>query len=159
MSTTEEAAADSPMAASSRRRRVVVGVDSSEPARRALAMAALEAELRNADLDVVGVWSFPTYVDPMGGVYPLPGQVDRTREREEATVKAEVERVLGRTPKVRVEVLTPSGNTASELIAAAAGAELLVVGSRGRGGFLSMLLGSTASHCVRHATCPVMVVR
>jgi nucleotide-binding universal stress UspA family protein len=140
------------------RRRVVVGVDSSEPARHALAIAAREAELRGADLDVVGVWSFPTYVDPMGGVYPLPGQVDRTKAREEEMIKGEVEKVLGQKPRVRINILTPCGSTAAELLAAAAGADLLVVGSRGRGGFLSMLLGSTATHCVRHARCPVMVI-
>lgn len=140
------------------KKRVVVGVDGSAGARRALALAAREAALRGAELDVVGVWAFPVYVDFVGGVYPLPAEVGPTIEREEELIAAEVRTVLGQA-ETNVTVLTPSGHPAKELLSLAEGAELLVVGSRGRGGLLSGFLGSTAAYCAHHATCPVMIVR
>ena len=114
--------------------------------------------MRGAELDVVGVWAFPVYVDFVGGVYPMPAEVGPTIEREEQLIAAEVQAVLGGGAD-DVTVLTPSGHPAKELLAAAEGAELLVIGSRGQGGFRSALLGSTATYCAHHATCPVMIVR
>ncbi len=139
-------------------KRVVVGVDGSPSARRALQIAAREASLRGARLEVVGVWAFPVYVDFVGGVYPLPGEVGTTIEREEELLAGEVSAVLGPSA-TDVTLLTPCGHVAKELLAAAEGADLLVVGSRGKGGFRSALLGSTANYCAHHATCPVMIVR
>ena len=121
-------------------------------------IAAREASLRGARLEVVGVWAFPVYVDFVGGVYPLPGEVGTTIEREEELLAGEVSAVLGPSA-TDVTLLTPCGHVAKELLAAADGADLLVVGSRGRGGFRSAVLGSTANYCVHHATCPVMIVR
>ena len=79
-------------------KRVVVGVDGSPVARRALEVAAREASLRGARLEVVGVWAFPVYVDFVGGVYPLPGEVGTTIEREEELLAGEVSAVLGPLP-------------------------------------------------------------
>lgn len=139
--------------------RIVVGIDGSEPARAALQWAAKEAELRGATLEVVGAWTFPMYVDPMGGAFPMPGMFEKTEQNERDMVDKEILEVLGPTPSVPVEVSIRCGSTANELLAAAEGADLLVVGSRGRGGFASLLLGSTALQCIHHATCPVTVVR
>lgn len=139
--------------------RIVVGIDGSEPARAALRWAAAEAKLRGADLEVVGAWTFPMYVDPMGGAFPLPGMFEKTEANERDMIEAEVKAVLGDKPEVRVELSIRCGSTATELLAAAEGADILVVGSRGRGGFSSLLLGSTALQCIHHATCPVTVVR
>lgn len=139
-------------------KRVVVGVDGSPGARRALEIAGREASLRGARLEVVGVWAFPVYVDFVGGVHPLPGEVGTTIEREEELLAHEVSTVLGLSAG-DVTLLTPCGHVAKELLAAAEGADLLVVGSRGRGGFRSAFLGSTANYCAHHATGPVMIVR
>lgn len=139
--------------------RIVVGIDGSEPARAALAWAAKEAELRDATLEVVGAWAFPMYVDPMGGAFPMPGMYEKTEANEREMVEGEVRTVLGATPAVPVEIAIRCGSTATELLDAAKGADLLVVGSRGRGGFASLLLGSTALQCIHHAPCPVTVVR
>ncbi len=139
--------------------RIVVGIDGSEPARAALRWAAEEAKLRGANLEVVGAWTFPMYVDPMGGAFPLPGMFEKTEANERDMIEAEVKAVLGDTPEVPVELSIRCGSTATELLAAAEGADILVVGSRGRGGFSSLLLGSTALQCIHHATCPVTVVR
>jgi nucleotide-binding universal stress UspA family protein len=139
--------------------RIVVGIDGSDPARAALDWAAKEAELRGAKLEVVGAWAFPMYVDPMGGAFPMPGMYEKTEANEREMVEAEVAKVLGAEPKLPVEIVIRCGSTATELLAAAEGADMLVIGSRGRGGFASLLLGSTALQCIHHATCPVTVVR
>ena len=137
---------------------IVVGVDGSEGGRAALAWAGQEAQLRSADLEVVLVWSYPYYVDPVGGAFALPGIVESTEAQERALLDAEIFEVLGETPAVTVQRTTRCGSTSRELLDAAQGADLLVVGSRGRGGFRSMLLGSTSMQCVHHAPCPVVVV-
>lgn len=139
--------------------RIVVGVDGSEASREALRWAATEAEARGAELHVVGVWSFPMYLDPMGGAHPLPNLLERTEARERKLIDDEIIRVLGTSPAVRVVPKLRCGSTAPELLAESVGADLLVVGSRGRGGFLSALLGSTAMHCVQHSSVSVAVVR
>jgi nucleotide-binding universal stress UspA family protein len=138
--------------------RVVVGIDGSPASREALRWAASEAEIRHVTLEVVGVWSFPTYVDPMGTTYATPSMLERTEANEKKMVDDEVAAVLGSTSKVPITKTLRCGSTAGELLDAAKGADLLVVGSRGRGGFLSLLLGSTAMHCVQHASVPVVVV-
>lgn len=140
-------------------RRIVVGIDGSAPAREALRWAAKEAQLRGAELHVVGVWSFPAYLDPMGGVHPLPSLMEATEARERKLLDDEILGVLGTLPPVPIVRTLRCGSTAPELLAEAQGADLLVVGSRGRGGFLSVLLGSTAMHCVQHGAVPVAVVR
>lgn len=141
------------------KRRVVVGVDGSPPASEALRWAAKEAEIRKAELHVVGVWSFPAYLDPMGGVHPLPSLIEATEARERQLLDEVIVSVLGESPSVPIVKVLRCGSTAPELLAESEGADLLVVGSRGRGGFLSVLLGSTAMHCVQHAKVPVAVVR
>ena len=131
---------------------ILVGVDGSESSKDALRWAARQAKLTGADLDVVAAWAFPltwgwalTYVndfDPEG----------QTRRVLETTVKE----VLGPSPDARIVVV--EGRPAPVLLKAAKDAELLVVGSRGRGEFSGMLLGSVSEHCVHHASCPVVVV-
>ena len=139
--------------------RSVVGIDGSDPARATLEWAAKEAELRGAKLEIVGAWAFPMYVDPMGGAFPMPGMYEKTEANEREMIEAEVAKVLGPNPNIAYEIMVRCGSTATELLAAAEGADLLVIGSRGRGGFASLLLGSTALQCIHHATCPVTVVR
>lgn len=138
--------------------RIVVGVDGSPASRAALAWAGTEAELRGAELDVVAVWAFPAYIDPLGGAYLLPGAMGETESREKAKLEESVIQVLGPNPSFPIRQITMCGSTTTELLTAAEGADLLVVGSRGRGGFLSLLLGSTALQCVQHAPCPAVVI-
>lgn len=144
---------------------VVVGVDGSEPSREALRWAAQEARLRDARLRAVHVWSFvpPT---PIGepGMIPMPasdyaGQL----EAERGAAQAELDDALadafpGEAP-VEVEAELVEGDAGERLAAEAEGADLLVVGSRGRSGIASVLLGSVSSHLVSHAPCPVVVVK
>ncbi|HTZ07910.1 MAG TPA: universal stress protein, partial [Acidimicrobiales bacterium] len=70
-----------------------------------------------------------------------------------------VRQVLGENPEVPVRLVVREGHPAPVLIDEAGGADLLVVGSRGHGAFMGMVLGSVSEHCVSHAPCPVVVVR
>jgi nucleotide-binding universal stress UspA family protein len=139
--------------------RIVVGYDGSEGAERALRWAATEAGLRGARLDVVCCWQFPLLVGPttVGSIGPpVTDQMIASANHlaEQARVRvAEVDEQLD------VHVSVVEGHPASALVDAAASAELLVVGSHGRGAFASLLIGSVSLHCTAHAPCPVVVVR
>jgi nucleotide-binding universal stress UspA family protein len=142
--------------------RVVVGVDGSEASAAALRFAAEEARLRGGTLVAVHAWTFmpPAAVgDP--GVIPVAAVTlmeDLEAERAAATalVEESVADVLG---DAEVEVLAAEGSAGEVLVEAAAGADLVVVGSRGRGGLKSALLGSVSGHVANHAPCPVVIVR
>lgn len=135
--------------------RIVVGVDGSNSSKNALRWAAREAERVGAALQVVMTWHNP-YPD-MWIPHSPPGTdpLAVTRRALEHIVKG----VLGDHPAIPVEQSAVEGAPARVLVEAAKGADLLVVGSRGLGGFAEVLLGSVSLHCVSHAPCPVVVVR
>lgn len=136
---------------------VVVGIDDSEPGRRALKVAARVAQERDWKLLVVHGWHVAYPAAPF--VVPPVDIEPAARAAAEATV-ARVEReVLGPEPEVEFEEMVAEAPAAELLIEASKGADLLVVGSRGRGGFASLALGSVSSACVHHAHCPVLVLR
>ncbi len=135
--------------------RVVVGVDGSAASRAALGCALEEARWRHAMVEVVHAYPVPA---PGGSLYgasfPTPPRGELERDAMEV-----IEHTLGVAPDdVEVERIVTPGPAAAHLLHVARGAELLVVGSRGRGGFAGLLLGSTSQHVVRHAPCPVLVV-
>ncbi|MEJ5868577.1 universal stress protein [Pseudokineococcus sp. 5B2Z-1] len=140
---------------------VLVGDDGSEGAGAALRYAAEEAVRRRGLLHVLRAWSLATGEDPpdaeRGYVPPLEDVEAATREvvRRRATALVEVSRLPVDDLRVHVAHAAP----ARALVEASSGADVLVVGTRGRGGFARLLLGSTADQCVRHAACPVVVVR
>jgi len=138
---------------------VVVGVDGSEESARALAWAAGQAREHEARLTVVTAWAVPPVAgDPPYGSFPWSGEADLTKwaeQQQQETVAA----VLGEEPDLVVDRVVVEGHAAPRLLEASSGADLLVVGSRGHGGFAGMLLGSVSQHCTAHATCPVVVVR
>ncbi len=138
---------------------VLVGHDGSASADRALAFGAEEARLRGWPLHVVRAWSLtktPRPADVPHGVIP-------SDEEYEAAVTAELRQALARVEGMEdvgsVRLHAVRGAPAPVLIAASANADLLVVSSRGRGGFAGLLLGSTSEQVVRHADCPVVVLR
>jgi nucleotide-binding universal stress UspA family protein len=135
------------------RRRIVVGVDGSAASLDALRMAARIAPVFDAELDAVIAWHYPTAT----GMAPLIAQFDPAADA--ATIMhAAIEQAFGDRPPVGLRQQRREGHPARVLLDAGAGAELLVVGSRGHGGFAGLLLGSVSAHCVEHATCPVLVV-
>lgn len=135
---------------------ILVGVDGSPGSRTALAWAAVEAADHQADLVVLNVWE-PTLLPPMGSVpqseAPDPGEP--AAESLLAVIKEE----LGEDPPVLVHPRVKQGNPAEVLIEESADADLLVVGTRGHGGFAGLMLGSVSQHVAAYAKCPVTVVR
>lgn len=136
--------------------RVVVGVDGSDASMAALQWALRYAAQSAATVDAVGTWDYPTA--HATGALVSDSQNDRKRRAQES-LDSVVAGVAATTPNVQVNARAVLGHPASVLIGAANGADLLVVGSRGRGGFAGLLLGSVSAQCVRHAHCPVVVVR
>ncbi len=139
--------------------RIVVGLDESEGSHRALEWAIEEAGLRDATLRAVhAVPSSQTYFP-----YSAVGFEDAQRRAEEAQQEAQqaLDKLLAEATAgkdVTVERATPVGLPADELVRESRDAELLVVGSRGRGGFRGLLLGSVSQQVVQHAHCPVVVI-
>lgn len=139
---------------------IVVGVDGSESARDALAWALAEARLRGVPVRVVCAWSVPVPV--YGGPFVAVPDPTVTPSFEDAVRKTVAESIdaLGEAADgIEVEQLVVEGAAAQVLVEAAAAADLLVVGSRGHGGFAGLLLGSVSQQAAQHATCPVVIVR
>lgn len=140
------------------RRRIVVGNDGSPGAQTALGWAVAQAERDDADLDVVVAWDF---VAKWANSYDAawPGDADHLAADATTVGDTAVAAVLGgRARPDWLHVRAVQGPPALVLTQASRGADLLVVGSRGTGGFAKLLLGSVSSACVRHATCPTVVV-
>ncbi len=137
--------------------RIVVGVDGSQSSRRALEYAVAEARAHRGRVEAVHVWHIPYGASyPYGALAIDPDDVESdARRRLDELVDGTDTRGLVQ-PVARV---TTCGTPARSLLDAAKGADLLVVGSRGLGGFRGLLLGSVSEQCVRHAGCPVVVVR
>jgi nucleotide-binding universal stress UspA family protein len=135
---------------------IVVGVDDSEGSRQALTWAIEEARLRGVDVRACYVLE-RVYSEPEWASVMIP-PMDELR-REAAHRLSEAVAKVGGGEGVQQEVLTPKGHGAAKaLLDAAAEADLLVVGSRGRGGFQGLLLGSVSQQVLNHAPCPVVVV-
>lgn len=137
--------------------RVVVGVDDSEHARRALGCAAEIAEERGWELRIVHGWHMSYPSAPF--VVPPADMQQAGRAVADSMVSRLELGVLGETPGVEVSRRIEEGSPAELLVEESKNASLLVVGSRGRGGFASLTLGSVSSACVHHAHCPVLVLR
>jgi nucleotide-binding universal stress UspA family protein len=138
-----------------RERRIVVGVDGSTASRAALTWAVGQARLTGAVVEAVSAWEVPLALRtpwPPG----LSTNFQATAKDELAHAVADIKDLAGKV-EIRSQVL--EGNPAQVLLDESAGADLLVVGNRGHGGFAGALLGSVGQHCVHHATCPVVVVR
>jgi nucleotide-binding universal stress UspA family protein len=137
---------------------ILVGVDGSNQSRTALTWAAAEATAHSADLVVLGVYE-PALLPPVGsGTVPHgdpPDAGDQTTETLLQVIKDE----LGEDPPIVVHPRVKQGNVAEVLIEESAEASLLVVGTRGRGGFAGLMLGSVSQHVAAYARCPVTVVR
>ncbi len=129
--------------------RVVVGVDGSEGGRKALEWAAAEAHRIGAILEVNTAYA-PGYE------FITPDEVQQTMQE---MIDEAIDHVTTLAPGVTVKGLTHEGPPARMLIEASWGADLLVLGSRGLGGFAGLLLGSVSEQCSLHAHCPILIVR
>ena len=137
--------------------KVVVGVDGSPGSRKALRWAAAEATARGDDLELVHVWEAPQAYAPLGlGAYPL--DPEPIQEVARGLLEGLVAEARDLAPDVDVRGELVEGAPAQALLDHARTADLLVVGSRGIGGFKSLLLGSVSQQVVHHAPCPVVIV-
>jgi nucleotide-binding universal stress UspA family protein len=134
---------------------IVVGIDGSRSSLDALSWAARQAELTGAGLEVVMTWEWPS---SSGWAMPVPEDFDPASEVQR-TVGDAVTPVRAAHPGIRIEQRVVEGHPAPTLVAASDGADLLVVGSRGHGEFVGMVIGSVSEYCTAHARCPVLVHR
>lgn len=134
--------------------RIVVGLDSSTESTRALKWALDEARLRGAELQLVHAYPTPELV-ALPAVVTLPSD-DELRAAASEVVDEQLAKV-GPSEEVEVRTTVRSGGAAAVLCEVAEGADLLVVGARGLGGFRGLLLGSVTHQVVAHAPCPVVV--
>ena len=139
--------------------RIAVGVDGSEGARAALAWAVDEARLRDATVVAVHAWHLPSMMVP-GPFGAAPIVDDETVERVRKAAEEILDRELAAIDAsgVQVEPAVVTGSPASALMQTADGADLLVVGTRGHGGFSGLVLGSVSQQVSHHAPCPVVIV-
>jgi nucleotide-binding universal stress UspA family protein len=133
---------------------IVVGVDGSEQSKETLRFALKEARRWHTGLHVVhAFWEW----EPIPGTREI--EFDRSPEEREAWLAALVREVVGEVTDVEIRESTVDEDAAPALLDAARNAELLIVGSRGQGGFAGLLLGSVSQQCAHHASCPVVIVR
>lgn len=138
---------------------ILVGVDGSESSLKALEWARDVAIGNGAELTVLMAWHVT--VPPVGGpsaTYSTHDDAPAESPSRERLMQA-IHQVLGEDPPVLVHPVLRQGGAAKELIDASVGQDLLVVGSRGHGGFVGLLLGSVSQHVAAHAACSVVVVR
>jgi nucleotide-binding universal stress UspA family protein len=138
---------------------IVVGTDGSTHAELALSWAIDEAKLRGAQILVVSAWHVPAMVYGGPGLVPAASVPieESFRKAAENAAAAALEQV--RDAGMEGDANVVEGQAADALIDAGAEADLLVVGSRGHGGFVGLLLGSVSAACAHHARCPLVIVR
>lgn len=138
---------------------IVVGVDHSPGAKAALAFANEEARLRGATIHAVHAWQYGYlgYAGPEGRVPSVGADIDELHRAAVTALEASVHEALPDTD-VEIKLDAIQGTPASVLVEESRDAALLVVGSRGHGGFVGLLLGSVSQQCAHHAECPVVIV-
>jgi nucleotide-binding universal stress UspA family protein len=138
---------------------IVVGVDGSDHSRQVLEWAVKEAGLRNASLTVLAVWQVAgNYWTGNPEVYSADqAEAEKVRQAAEVATRKAVDAV-GAPGPASVTVRAVSGIASQELVNASSDADLVVLGSRGGGGFAQLLLGSTTNQVVNHSTAPVVVI-
>lgn len=138
-------------------KKIVVGVDGSPASLQAVTWAAHEAKLRGSEIEILHSWSMPFVVDPMA-MMPMMFPMEEMVASANKIVAAAAAIVASVDSKIRVATRIERGAASEHLIIAGKSADLLVVGSRGHGGFAGLLLGSVAQQVANHASCPMVIV-
>jgi nucleotide-binding universal stress UspA family protein len=139
--------------------RIVVGVDGSPSSRTALRWALRQAKLTNGTVDAVMAWEIPMVFQSYGMAPVYVEEEGSFEENAKKTIEAVISEETESADSQRVMSRVIKGHPAQVLLDVATGADLLVVGSRGHGGFAEALLGSVSQNCVHHAPCPVLIMR
>ena len=139
--------------------RIVVGVDGSPGSKTALKWAMNQAHLTGATVEAITTWQDPAQYGTAYGWTSAAFEGDTFDTTMVKVLDETVAEVTAQIPQpVTVLPQVVKGHPAETLLQAAAGADLLVVGSRGHGTFAGIMLGSVSQHCVQYAPCPVVVV-
>jgi nucleotide-binding universal stress UspA family protein len=139
--------------------RIVVGVDGSASSLAALRWAVHQAELTGGTVDAVVAWRFPVSVTGFGFAPVAMSDCSDMEQVAKRTLDVAISKIVSPEGGPLVRGLAVRGFPGPVLVGASAGADLLVLGSRGHGGFSGALLGSVGQHCLRHARCPVVIIR
>ena len=137
---------------------IVVGVDGSDSSKAALRWAVHQAELTCSQIEAVIAWQYPPMIGGFG-LGPASAMALNFDEIAAKTLSDSIAEVVDPATPVRIVTAVTEGHPAQVLLRAADGADLLVVGSRGHGGFTGTLLGSVSQNCALHAPCPLIIVR
>jgi nucleotide-binding universal stress UspA family protein len=134
------------------RPKIVVGIDGSPSSKNALRWAVRQAQLTASAVEAVTAWEYPELLAP-------PPADFNPEELARRVLDSAIEDAAGPVPPVEVHRVVTEKHPAPALVDASKGASLLVVGNRGHGEFVGVLIGSVSLHCVAHADCPVVIVR
>ena len=138
---------------------IVVGVDGSAQSERALTWAVDEATVHGDDLLLVHAWAYPGILTISYGGPTVPVFTrDDIEKLSHDLLERAADQARRRAPGLVVTTRLEQGHPGAALVEAARGARMLVVGSRGLGGFKGLLLGSVSTSCVHHATCPIVII-
>jgi nucleotide-binding universal stress UspA family protein len=132
--------------------KIVVGVDGSPSSKGALRWAVRQAQLTASAVEAVTAWEYPELLSP------LPADFN-PEKRARRLLDSVIDEVVGATSPVEVRRVVLEQHPAPALVDASKSAALLVVGNRGHGEFVGVLIGSVSLHCVAHADCPVVILR
>jgi nucleotide-binding universal stress UspA family protein len=136
-------------------KRIVVGIDGSAASIDALGWAGRQAHLTHSTLEMIMTWDWPA---TLGWAMYLPEGYDPSEGMPEILSKAAGD-LRTTYPDIEITTRVVQGHPAPLLVEASKGADLLVVGSRGHGEFVGMLIGSVSEYCATYAHCPVLVHR
>jgi nucleotide-binding universal stress UspA family protein len=136
--------------------RIVVGIDGSDSSKAALRWAGFLAQTLHCEIHAVSAWQVSTTWT--GAAMAMPPADWDPADTAAATLRDTVAEVFGDHPPVSVTAVVREGGAAHVLLETSTDARMLVVGSRGHGGFAGLLLGSVSTACAEHATCPVLVL-
>jgi nucleotide-binding universal stress UspA family protein len=138
---------------------IVVGVDGSDEADEALRVAAREAKAKLATLRIVSAWHVPGYAYGGVGATPIVSVRDAFKEEATTAVASAIEKLGDEAEGIDISRVIREGRAATVLADEARDADLLVVGSRGLGGFAGLLLGSVSQELAHHSPSSVLIVR
>ena len=136
------------------RTHVIVGVDGSGPSKAALRWAVRMAPVVNGSIVAVLAWEYP---NSFSWAMPFPSEYNPKEDAKKA-LEATILDVFGEERPDHLTAEVYEGSASSGLLSASKDAAMLVVGSRGHGGFAGLLLGSVSAACAEHAVCPVLVI-